>query len=75
MKHEIELGYLILEVPDPGILTPVFADVVGLVPGEPTAAGADTWRNDRRATGATACPPERAACCAGAVERLSTLTS
>ena len=37
--------------------TPVFADVVGLVPGEPTAAGADTWRNDdtrqpaRRAAG------------------------
>jgi 2,3-dihydroxybiphenyl 1,2-dioxygenase len=49
MKHEIELGYLVLEVPDPGTLAPVFADVVGLVPGEPTAAGADTWRNDRRA--------------------------
>ncbi|MET1000837.1 MAG: hypothetical protein ABWZ15_03425 [Acidimicrobiia bacterium] len=45
MKHEIELGYLILEVPDPGILTPVFADVVGLVPGEPTAAGADVRPN------------------------------
>ena len=40
MKHEIELGYLVLEVPDPDILAPVFADVVGLVPGEPTAAGA-----------------------------------
>jgi 2,3-dihydroxybiphenyl 1,2-dioxygenase len=48
MNHEIELGYLVLEVPDPEILTPVFADVVGLVPGEPTAAGARTWRDDGR---------------------------
>ena len=50
MEHQIELGYLVLEVPDPGRLAPVFADVVGLVPGEPTAAGADTWRNDRART-------------------------
>jgi biphenyl-2,3-diol 1,2-dioxygenase len=48
MAHQIELGYLVLEVPDPGLLTPVFADVVGLVPGEPTAHGTATWRNDRR---------------------------
>jgi 2,3-dihydroxybiphenyl 1,2-dioxygenase len=49
MEHQIELGYLVLEVPDPDTLTPVLADVVGLVPGERTAAGADTWRNDQRA--------------------------
>jgi 2,3-dihydroxybiphenyl 1,2-dioxygenase len=49
MDHQIELGYLVLEVPDPHILTPVFADVVGLLPGEPTAEGDSTWRNDRRA--------------------------
>ena len=49
MDHQIELGYLVLEVPDPDTLAPVFADVVGLVPGEPTAAGTDTWRNDQRA--------------------------
>jgi len=49
MTHEIELGYLVLEVPDPGTLAPVFADVVGLIPGEPTPSGAATWRNDRRA--------------------------
>jgi 2,3-dihydroxybiphenyl 1,2-dioxygenase len=48
MNHEIELGYLVLEVPEPATLAPVFADVVGMVPGEPTAAGADTWRNDGR---------------------------
>src|SRR5689334_19449111 len=49
MKHEIELGYLVLEVSEPDTLAPVFADVVGLVPGEPTVDGADTWRNDARA--------------------------
>jgi 2,3-dihydroxybiphenyl 1,2-dioxygenase len=49
MDHQIELGYLVLEVPDPYVLTPVFADVVGLLPGEPTAAGSLTWRNDQRA--------------------------
>jgi len=49
MEHQIELGYLVLEIPDPSILTPVFADVVGLMPGEPTSAGTDTWRNDQRA--------------------------
>jgi 2,3-dihydroxybiphenyl 1,2-dioxygenase len=50
MDHQIELGYLVLEVPDPDVLTPVFADVVGLLPGEPTAEGNLTWRNDQRAS-------------------------
>jgi 2,3-dihydroxybiphenyl 1,2-dioxygenase len=45
--NEIELGYLVLEVPDPDTLTPVLAEVVGLVPGEPAPAGS-TWRNDGR---------------------------
>lgn len=49
MKHELELGYLVLEVPDPAVLAPVFAGIVGLVPGAPTATGADVWRNDGRA--------------------------
>jgi 2,3-dihydroxybiphenyl 1,2-dioxygenase len=49
MAHQIELGYLVLEVPDPSALTPVCSDVVGLVPGEPTGNGAVTWRNDQRA--------------------------
>ena len=48
MDHQIELGYLVLEVPDPEILTPAFADVVGLVPGEQRADAARTWRDDRR---------------------------
>jgi 2,3-dihydroxybiphenyl 1,2-dioxygenase len=50
MEHRIELGYLVLEVPDPELLTPVFADVVGLVPGEPADGGVLTWRNDKRAS-------------------------
>ena len=49
MQHRLELGYLVLEVPEPDSLTPVLADVVGLVPGEPTPSGAPTWRNDDRA--------------------------
>jgi 2,3-dihydroxybiphenyl 1,2-dioxygenase len=49
MEHLIELGYLILELPDPDVLTPVLADVVGLVPGDPAPTGTTTWRNDRRA--------------------------
>jgi 2,3-dihydroxybiphenyl 1,2-dioxygenase len=49
MDHQIELGYLVLEVPDPAVLTPVFGGVVGLLPGDPTAEGNLTWRNDQRA--------------------------
>lgn len=45
MQHRLELGYLVIEVPDPDSLSPVLADVVGLVAGE----GARTWRNDGRA--------------------------
>ncbi len=48
MNHQIELGYLVLELPEPDTITAVLADVVGLVPGEP-AAGALTWRDDDRA--------------------------
>ncbi len=46
--NQIELGYLVLELPEPDTLTPVLADVVGLIPGEP-AAGARTWRDDAKA--------------------------
>jgi 2,3-dihydroxybiphenyl 1,2-dioxygenase len=49
MQQQIELGYLVLEVPDPDTLTPVFADIIGLVPGEPTDEGTRTWRDDDRA--------------------------
>jgi 2,3-dihydroxybiphenyl 1,2-dioxygenase len=48
MDHQLELGYLVVEVPEPATLSPVFADVVGLVPGEPVD-DALTWRDDDRA--------------------------
>ncbi len=48
MNHHLELGYLVLEVPEPESLTPVFADVVGLMPGDPAAPGVISWRNDDR---------------------------
>jgi biphenyl-2,3-diol 1,2-dioxygenase len=49
VQHDLELGYLVLEVPDPDSLSPVFADVVGLLPGAPTDDGSLTWRNDASA--------------------------
>jgi 2,3-dihydroxybiphenyl 1,2-dioxygenase len=49
MNHHLELGYLVLEVPEPESLTPVFADIVGLMPGEPGTPGSTSWRNDGRA--------------------------
>ena len=49
MATDIEIGYVVVEVPDPSALGAFLGDVVGLVPGEPTADGAATWRNDDRA--------------------------
>jgi 2,3-dihydroxybiphenyl 1,2-dioxygenase len=48
MNHQIEIGYLVLEVPEPETLTPVFRDVVGLVPGD-AVGDALTWRDDGKA--------------------------
>jgi 2,3-dihydroxybiphenyl 1,2-dioxygenase len=49
MTHDLELGYLGLEVPDPASLDGFFGEVIGLVPGEPGEAAGRTWRNDDRA--------------------------
>jgi 2,3-dihydroxybiphenyl 1,2-dioxygenase len=49
MQHQLELGYVVLEVPEPDILTPALGEVVGLLPGAATPTGAATWRNDQRA--------------------------
>src|SRR5580658_7548140 len=49
MEHQLELGYLVIQVPEPDSLNALFADVIGLIPGEPTPTGSHTWRNDRRA--------------------------
>ncbi len=34
MRHDVELAYLGLEVPEPEGLTGFFSEVIGLVPGE-----------------------------------------
>lgn len=47
MNH-LELAYVVVEVPDPDALAPVFDEVVALKRGEPSGAGAMTWRNDDR---------------------------
>ncbi len=47
MEHSLEIAYVGIEVPEPGALSPFFAEVIGLVPGDPLA-GALTWRNDER---------------------------
>ena len=50
MRHDLEIGYLVVEVPDPSSLSPVLADVVGLVPGTSTDPGSHAWRDDERAS-------------------------
>lgn len=49
MSHDLELGYLGLEVPDPASLDEFFGEVIGLAPGEPGEPPVSTWRNDDRA--------------------------
>lgn len=49
MQHRLELGRLVVEVPDPTTLDDVLADVVGLVPGDAATPGERSWRNDERA--------------------------
>lgn len=49
MNDDLQLAYLGIEVPDPASLSSFFGDVIGLVPGEPGADGALTWRNDGKA--------------------------
>jgi 2,3-dihydroxybiphenyl 1,2-dioxygenase len=49
MHTGMELAYLGIAVPDPSGLSEFFADVIGLIPGEPAGHGALTWRNDARA--------------------------
>jgi hypothetical protein len=39
MQHDLELGYLGLEVSDPASLEGFFGEVIGLAPGEPAHPG------------------------------------
>jgi 2,3-dihydroxybiphenyl 1,2-dioxygenase len=48
MDHQIELGYVVIEVPDPASVSTTFSDLVGLIPGE-AADGSLAWRDDDRA--------------------------
>jgi 2,3-dihydroxybiphenyl 1,2-dioxygenase len=47
VTHQIEVGYAVVEVPDPGPLAAFFTDIVGLAPSEPTVDGDQTWTDDR----------------------------
>jgi biphenyl-2,3-diol 1,2-dioxygenase len=49
MRHDIELAYLGIEVPEPATLSEFFGEVVGLTTGEPADGRALTWRNDDKA--------------------------
>ena len=46
MRHDIELAYLGMAVPDPMALSEFFGETIGLSPGEPAGDGTLTWRND-----------------------------
>lgn len=49
MQHELQLGYLGLEVPDPTSLDGFFGETIGLVRGEPADPVGISWRNDDKA--------------------------
>lgn len=46
MSHQIELGYLRVEVADADALGAFFTEVIGLAPGPATADGDRTWTDD-----------------------------
>jgi 2,3-dihydroxybiphenyl 1,2-dioxygenase len=48
MTAELQVAYLGVQAADPDAFGVFLRDVVGLVPGEDTADGATTWRNDHR---------------------------
>jgi 2,3-dihydroxybiphenyl 1,2-dioxygenase len=48
MTAELEVAYLGVQVDNPTAFGAFLTDIVGLVPGEETADGSATWRNDER---------------------------
>jgi 2,3-dihydroxybiphenyl 1,2-dioxygenase len=48
MTADLEVAYLGVQVADPTEFGAFLHDIVGLVPGDATADGATTWRNDDR---------------------------
>jgi 2,3-dihydroxybiphenyl 1,2-dioxygenase len=49
MKTEIESAYIVLESRNPAAVNQYLGEIIGLMPGEPTPAGAFTWRADGKA--------------------------
>ena len=49
MNTEIESAYIVLESRNPAAVNTYLGEVIGLMPGEPTAGGAFTWRADGKA--------------------------
>src|SRR3569623_2873034 len=49
MNRDLDAAHLGVEVADRPAFDTFLADVIGLVPGEPTSDGAHTWRDDAAA--------------------------
>jgi 2,3-dihydroxybiphenyl 1,2-dioxygenase len=49
MHHDLEVGYLEVELPDPTAICSFFSETIGLMTGPSTASGGLTWRNDQKA--------------------------
>jgi biphenyl-2,3-diol 1,2-dioxygenase len=48
MQHDLEVGYLEVELPDPAALSSFLSETIGLMAGPATASGGLTWRNDHK---------------------------
>lgn len=48
MEHDLSLGYIGIEIPEPDSLTPFFGEVIGLVRSEGEPTGTVAWRNDEK---------------------------
>ena len=48
MPNDLELAYLGVEAADPATFGNFLGNIAGLIPGDATADGASTWRNDDR---------------------------
>ncbi len=49
MQHDLELGYIGIEVEEAADLAEFFGEIIGLTDGAATPSGESTWRNDDKA--------------------------
>lgn len=49
MQHDLELGYIGIEVEEAADLAEFLGEIIGLTAGAATPSGASTWRNDDKA--------------------------